>query len=487
MFERGNLSRRTFMRRSLAGMTTAGLPLWFAERVHADDEARKAVAARQPGANGKLNLGWVGIGSPASRAFGILGTTRGYKQLAHVAACDVDARHVKKAKEVFKNQNHDVETFEDFRRLNDRKDVDAVVVATPDHWHALVAIDAMRKGKDVYCEKPLTLTIEEALALMKVVKETGKVLQTGSQQRTEMPQFRLAADVCRAGRLGKIKTIECRIGDNPRSGPIKEAKVPEGLNWDFWLGPTPKVPYRQEGNKTNCHYEFRWWYEYSGGKMTDWGAHHLDVAQWVLGMDGSGPTAIEVIEAAEPYSKGDGYNCHPTFKVKYTYPTGAEVIAMDGRGTETRGLVRADGKPPTTRRKKGGVTTDVPIESISGSENGVLIVGERGTIFVSRGTILASDAKLLADPIKDDPKLYPTRPRNHFGDFLEAVKTREKPICNEVVGGGSVIVCHLGVIALQTGKKFQWDPKSHRFTGPNAEVGNKMIGREYRDPWKLEV
>ncbi len=487
MFERGNLSRRGFMRQSLAGMTAAGLPLWYAERVHADDEARRVATRRPVGANGKLNVGWIGIGSNGGRAFQIYGTTRGFKQLAHVAACDVDARHVKNAKERFKKDGHDAETYDDFRRLTDRKDLDIVVVATPDHWHALAAIEALRKGKDVYCEKPLTLTIEEALALQKVVKETGKVLQTGSQQRTEMPQFRLAADVCRAGRLGKIKRIECRIGENPTSGPIKEVPVPEGLNWDFWLGPTAKMPYRFENGKTNCHYEFRWWYEHSGGKMTDWGAHHLDIAQWVLGMDGSGPTGIEVIEAAKPYDKGDGYNCHKTFKVKYTYPTGAEVIAMDGRGTEVKDLVRADGKAPTTRKRKNGKIEDVPLPAVNGSENGVLIVGENGTIFVSRGTILASDAKLLADPLKDDPKLYPTRPRNHFGDFLESVKTREQPICNVLVGGGSVIVCHLGVIALQTGKKFQWDPKSHRFTGPNAEVGNKKVGRPYREPWKLEV
>jgi predicted dehydrogenase len=487
MFERGNLSRRGFMRRSLAGMTAAGLPLWFAERVHADDEAARRVAARQPGANDKLNVGWVGIGSPASRALGVYGMTRGYKQLAHVAVCDVDARHLKVAQGRLKRDGYEVEAFEDFRRLNDRKDVDAVVVATPDHWHALIAIDAMRKGKDVYCEKPLTLTIEEAVALMKVVKETGKVLQTGSQQRTEMPQFRLAADVCRAGRLGRIKSMECRIGGNPTSGPIPEADVPEGLNWDFWLGPTPKVPYRYKDGKTNCHYEFRWWYEYSGGKMTDWGAHHLDFAQWALGMDGSGPTAVEVIDAAEPYTKGDGYNCHPTFKVKYTYPTGTEVIAMDGRGTEVKGLVRADGKEPTRRVRKGEGSEEVPMGPVSGNENGILVVGENGTLFVSRGTILASDAKILAEPLKDDPGLYPTRPRNHFGDFLECVKTREKPICSEIVGGGSVIVCHIGVIALMTGKKFQWDPKSNRFSGENAEVGNKMLGRPYREPWRLEV
>lgn len=490
MFERGNLSRRTFMRRSLAGMTAAGLPLWFARDVYAAQERERA--AKAPGANDKINFGWIGIGSPASRGLQVYGGTKGFKQTAHVAVCDVDARHVKRAQEVFKEDGHEAEAVKDFRRLNDRKDVDAVVIATPDHWHTLNAIDALRKGKDVYCEKPLTLTIQEAIALEKVVHETDRVLQTGNQQRSEMktavngqsvPMFRLAAEVVRAGRLGKVKTIECRIGDNPQSGPIPEAPVPEGLDWDFWLGPTAKVPYRQKDGKTNCHYEFRWWYEYSGGKMTDWGAHHLDIAQWCLGMDGSGPTGVEAVDADEPYAKDDGYNCHPHFKVRYTYPGGAEVFALDGaakgkQGKAVKGLVRHDGQPFGRKGKEGS-------GEVSGGENGVMIFGEKGTVFVSRGTIVASDAKILSEPLP--LKLYPSVPGSHMGNFLDCLKTRDKPISNVTVGAGSVIVCHLGVIALMTGKKLTWDPKGRKFTGANAEAGNKLIGRPYREPWKLEV
>ncbi|MGL6095917.1 MAG: Gfo/Idh/MocA family protein, partial [Fimbriiglobus sp.] len=504
----GSLSRRGFMQKSVAGLAVAGLPAWYAKEVHGADEAAKAVAAKATGANGKLQLGWIGIGSPSSRSLrGIYPHCKnpGNKErVAHVAVCDVDARHLETAAAAMKKDGNDVQKYADFRKLTDDKNVDAVVVATPDHWHTLVAIDALRKGKDVYCEKPLTLTIEESLALMKVVKETGKVLQTGSQQRTEMPQFRLAADLVRAGRIGKVKTIECRIGNNPTSGVIKEAPVPDGLDWDMWLGPTAKVPYRYENNdKTNCHYQFRWFYEYSGGKMTDWGAHHLDIAQWCLGMDGSGPVAVEVLEAAKPHDGTDGFNCHPSFKVKYTYANGTEVIAMDGRGTDVKGLVRADGKPLTrgvkkkvkvTEKDKDGNevtkeverTEQVPVETLGGSANGVMIFGETGTIFVDRGTILASDVKIF-EPLKDDPMIYPSRPTDQMGNFLDCVKSREKPICSVEVGGGSVIVCHLGVIALQTGKSFTWDPKAHTFTGTNAEIGNAKLGRAYRAPWKLDV
>ena len=207
------------------------------------------------------------------------------------------------------------------------------------------------------------------------------------------------------------------------SGPIKEVTPPKELDWDMWVGPTAMVPYRYESEKkTNCHYEYRWFYEYSGGKMTDWGAHHLDIAQWCLGKDGSGPTGVEPVSAEEPHHGTDGYNTHPTFKLRYTYPEGAEVFAMSGGGSTVNGLVDAHGEKRKDRQGKA-------FDGINGDENGLLIVGENGTIFVSRGFILADDAKILSEPLKDDPKLYPTRPTDHMGNFLECVKTRETPIC----------------------------------------------------------
>ena len=482
MLERGNLSRRGFMNRSVAALTAAGLPLWYAKEVHAADEKAKQDGTK-PDANGKLNFGWVGIGSPQSRGFQVYGEARKLQdKIHHVAVCDVDGRHLERASARLKGDKYEPTATDDYQKLIAQKDVDVVVVTTPDHWHALVAIAAMKAGKDVYCEKPLTLTVAEALAIQKVAKDTKKVLQTGSQQRTEYGNmFRLAAEIARSGRLGKIKTIECRIGGNPESGPIPEAEPPKELNWDRWLGPTPKVPYRlsKDGRRTNCHYEFRWWYDYSGGKMTDWGAHHLDIAQWCLGMDGSGPTGVEAVEAKEPHKGGDGYNCHPTFKVKYTYGNGTEVFAMDGRGTDVKGLVTKDGTP---RRGRDGK----PVETLGGSENGVLVLGETGTLFVGRGKLLASDGKILSEPLKDMPDLYPKRPTSHMQNFIECVKDRTAPICDPVVGGGSVIVCHIGAIALRmgAGTKLKWDPKTNTFDNKDA---NKMLSREYRDGYKLEA
>jgi predicted dehydrogenase len=311
----------------------------------------------------------------------------------------------------------------------------------------------------------LTLTIEEARALVKVADKTGRILQTGSQQRSEYKgMFRLAVEVVRSGRLGKVSKIECRIGNNPTSGPIAKADPPKELNWDMWVGPAPKADYFYEEKvtakdkngketkqvKTNCHYEFRWWYEYSGGKMTDWGAHHIDIAQWALNMDNKGPLSVEVIKADEPYKGPNGYNCHPNFEIAYTYPSEVKVIVM------------------------------------SGGENGVKFFGEDGKwLFVGRGKIEASDPKILEEPIKEGSVVvYHDRPTHHIQNFFDCVKSRKKPICDVTVGASSVTVCHLGALALRTGKKFNWN---HAEGKADVEEVNALVGKKYRAPWKLEV
>ncbi len=469
MLERGNLSRRGFMNRSVALLTAAGIPSWYAVE-HFGAAARAQDA--KTGANGKINIGVIGVGPNPRRSNALYGEAKRFKDKVNfTAVCDVDARHVEHAVKQYKADGYEVKGYKDYRELVTSKDVDAVIVATPDHWHAIIAIAAMKAGKDVYCEKPLTLTVEEAIAMKKVTAETKRVLQTGSQQRTEMAgRFRLATELVRSGRVGNVKTIECRIGANPKGASIPAVDPPKELDWDMWLGPTPKVPYLfKDGNNTNCHYQFRWFYEYSGGKMTDWGAHHIDIAQWMLNMDGSGPMSVSLVEASKPYDKGDGFNCHETFKVLHNYAGGAQVEVSHGAGTTVKNMVDANGNV-----RKGDLT---------GGENGVLVKGDKGTLFVSRGLLLASD-KSIFEPLKEDPKLYGSRPTNHMGNFLDCVKSRETPICGVEVGAGSVMVCHLGTIAMRLGKSkpLVWDAK--KLTFDDAEA-NKMLARERRGGWKI--
>jgi predicted dehydrogenase len=467
--EKGNLSRRGFLTRSLAGLTVgAGLPLWFAQEMLVDAQEKEAKQRKTVGPNDRIVMGAIGTGTNyrrrgsgqavhGERGVQIMRDAMGQRGVQMTAVCDVDAPNKDFAANIV---GRDCRKYEDFRELLNNRDIDAVTIGTPDHWHALIAIAAMRAGKDVYCEKPLTLTHEEGVAMVRVARETRKVFQTGSQQRSDA-RFRLACELVRNGRIGRVRRIETIIGANPVGGPFREQPVPDGLNWNFWLGRTASVAYVPE----RCHYQFRWWYEYSGGKMTDWGAHHNDIAQWALGMDNSGPVAVWGNGRA-PSREPNHYNCHPTFEANYVYangPGGSEgthVVCRDNRSRET-----------------------IP------QNNGVMFEGEDGKwIFVSRGTIRASDQRLLDEPLPESATRLEVS-TNHMGNFISCLRSRRAPICNVTVGHRSVTVCHIGTIAIRLGRsadqRLRWDPEQERFVDNNE--ANAMLRRPWRAPWRLDA
>ncbi len=441
----GHLSRRGFVQRSIASLMATGLPAWYARQVvaSANEGPSRRVAPTE-----SLQLGLIGCGGR--------GTSDAKAALARsgvelLAVCDVDETHVERAlKTLAPGKEREVGRYRDFRELLDRDDIDIVVIGTPDHWHTIPALYAVKRGKDVYCEKPLTLTIDEGKALVKAVRKYERTLQVGSQQRSD-DRFRLACELVRNGRLGKVAKVETWIGNNPKKGPFDSAPVPDGLDWDFWCGQTPLVDYVPE----RCHNTFRWWYEYSGGKMTDWGAHHNDIAQWGLGMDGSGP--VRVVSKASPATqRPNSFNCHIDFEVTYTYAKNAGPVCD---GTE---LV------------------------CSSKENGIKFWGEGGDwIFVNRAKIEASDPKLLSEPLHADAtRLYVSK--NHMTNFLECVRDRQRPVCDVEVGHRSVSVCHIGVISMRLGgKELHWDPERERFHGD--ALADEFLSRPMRTPWSLEV
>ena len=434
------LSRRTLLERSAAAIAAASLPEWYAREALAAEQERVAGLPRRIGANDRIHLACIGTGGSKGGFRQGLGVTRALARepgVQVVAVCDVERQPCQEAAAAF---GSDCSQYSDFRELLRRRDIDAVVIGTPDHWHALIAVAAMRAGKDVYCEKPLTLTVEEGKAIVRTQRQTKAVFQVGSQQRSDA-RFRLACELVRNGRIGKLRRVEARLPNGSRGGPFPTAPVPEGFDWEMWLGPAPEAEYVPQ----RTHGSFRHWFEYSGGMMTDWGAHHLDIAQWGIGADGSGPVAV--------HSRGtlpavyNGYNTAVDFEVTYTYPDGVTLVAT------------------------------------SQGENGVLFEGEAGWIFVSRGRIAASDPNLLTTPLPADAtRLYVSN--NHYANFIDCVRNRKDPICTAEIGHRSVTVCHIGNISLRLGgRRLLWDPKAERFT--NDEEANRMLSRPYRAPWRL--
>ncbi len=377
-----------------------------------------------------------------------------------VAVCDVDSEHADKGRDtVMKRQGREPTVFGDYRKVLDRKDIDVVTIVTPDHWHSKICIEALQAGKDVYCEKPLTLTIEEGKQICKVVKETGRVLQVGTQQRSEMGlMFLKAVAIVHDGRIGKVQRVQCAIGGAPTSGPLDKTSPPPNLDWDMWLGQAPKVEYIPR----RCHYEFRWWYEYSGGKMTDWGAHHVDIAQWAIGMDHSGPTHVEgTAKHPVPFEKGyptvdNQYNTATDFLVTCKFPGDVELV------------IRHD------------------------TENGILIEGTKGRIFVNRGKLTGKPVEELAEnPLPEDAlkKLYkghePGGGNAHMRNFFECVKTRDLPVSDVYSHHRALTTCHLANICIRLGRPLTWDPETEQIVGDDD--ANAWQHREKRKGFEISV
>jgi predicted dehydrogenase len=430
-------TRRAFLKSAAVLGAGATLPAWFLEEMEA-----APAPARPRGPNDEPAIALVGCGG-MGRA-----DLKNASRFGRVTAlCDVDQNHLAAAKADWP----DAAAYTDFRKVMERQDIDAVICGTVDHWHTLVSLAAMRAGKDIYCEKPLTLTVDEGKHVVQAQARTGRILQTGTQQRSD-PRFRLACELVRNGRIGKLRHIDVWVPKGRREGPFKTSAVPTGFDFDFWLGPRPSVEYVKE----RTHGTFRYWWDYAGGTMTDWGVHHNDIALWGLGLDPSGPVRVEGKPRVEMIP--GGYTAYSEFEVHYTYVNG---VTHTCQSTEANG--------------PGGEVLDA-----KGQQHGIRFEGSEGWIFVTRGSIRASQPGLLETPLPAGAvRLYVSN--DHMGNFFDCIRSRKPPICDVETGYRSASICQIGVIATRLGRPLPWDPAKQQFVGD--EEANQWLAREMRKPW----
>jgi predicted dehydrogenase len=432
------LSRRKFLK-TAAASTAAPLILSSTNRAFA--------------ANERLAIGFIGVGTQGR---GHLGSYLGKQNVEVVAVCDVVKERLDKASEMCAAKYADriksgtfsgAKAYTDFRELLAHKGLDAVVIATPDHMHSVPAILAARAGKHIYCEKPLTQNLADGRAIVNEVAKAKVIFQTGSQQRSEFGgHFRKAVEYVWNGRIGKLERIRIGVGGPARPCDLKTEEIPAGTDWDAWQGPAPERGYSSVLCPKGVHAGFPQWrayQEYAGGQLADMGAHHFDIAQWAMKMDGSGP--VEIVPPADP-KKGKG--------LKFIYASGIEMIHDEFvKGT--------DGKE---------IKADCVFE------------GTDGIILVSRGGISCLPDTILKQPLTDkDAKVYPSN--NHHNNWLDCIKSGKETICTAEIGQRSASICHLGNIGYRLGRKLKWDAATELFVGD--EAANKELSREPRKGWKV--
>jgi len=443
MTTRRSFSRRDFLKSTAIATVTASAPFLLPARTW---------SAATPSSE-RLQLGCIGIGTQGR---GLMEGFLRKKEVQIVAVCDVDTTRRENGRKIvqdFYTKQTEAGFWKgctahnDFRELLARPDIDAVVIATPDHWHASIAIAAARARKDIYCEKPLCESIHQARAMVKAVRKNQRIFQTGSMQRSSK-EFRIACELVRNGRIGRITHVEVAVG-----GPGVPCDLPgdapePGLDWDLWLGPAPARPYHSILSPRGVHKHFPDWRkyrEYGGGMVTDWGAHHFDIAQWGLGMDDSGP--VEILPAREPNAQ-EG--------VRLRYANGVEVLHKSG--------------------------------------NGIWFYGTDGKIFVNRGKFefwLGSEQKadstakcdaIAAEYLAGDV-IHLYNSSDHKADFLASIRSRKPPICDVEIGARTVSVCHLVNLAYYHGQRMEWNPKKEQFIGGKGD--KKWLDVPQRSPWKV--
>jgi len=444
MNESESVTRRQFLRSTGIGTAGTFLPAYYSWS--------KPVFANTA-ANDRPRIGCIGTGSMGIR------DARGHAQFGDIlAVCDVDERHMLEAKHGEGMGKGKADGYEDYRHILDRGDIQVVSIVTPDHWHTKIAIEAVQAGKHVFCQKPLTLTLEENRMIRKVHEEyPGQVFFIGTQQRSDQSRFLRAVNMVQKGLLGNIRKVTVGINGSPTGGPFGIVDPPKELNWEKWLGQAPMVDYRER----RCHYEFRWWYEYSGGKFTDWGAHHIDIATWALGEDsaGCGPIVVDGTDSHHPVefvdgypTKDDQYNTSHDFSIKCRFASGVEM------------------------------------EVSSRVDNGILFEGERGRLFVNRGKITGKpideewDAGLYGQD--DVMRLYKGKPyEGHKHNFYRTIREGGLPVSDVNSHLQTMNTCHLCVIAARLGKVIKWDPVNEQIV--DDEQASAFTSRKQRAGYEI--
>lgn len=437
-------TRRNFLKTSAAAAAAAAATPYFAW-------SPKAFANQAP--SDRPGIGCIGVGSMGT------GDAHAHNHFGDIlAVCDVDSRHAERAKHDGNIGKGKADAYKDYRQVLDRSDIDVVSVVTPDHWHVKICIEALEAGKHVFCQKPLSLTLEENQLIRNACKKhPDKAFLIGTQQRSDRDRFLRAVNMVQKGLLGDIKKVTVGINGSPTGGPFSKSEPPKELDWDFWLGQAPKVDYIDK----RCHYEFRWWYEYSGGKFTDWGAHHVDIASWAIGQvgDGSGPVEIDGTDAQHPVPFKDGYptvddsyNTSHDFAVKCKFANGIEMV-VTSRG-----------------------------------DNGVLFEGSKGRIFVNREKITGLPIEKNWDEGKFTPEdltaLYKGKPfEDHKANFYRCIREGGLTVSDVFSHVQIMNTCHLCSIAARLGRVIQWDPQAEKIVGD--EQAASFFARQQRKGFEI--